>query len=203
MKSSSVFFAIALASSASLTHAAELVTNGSFENPALGGAWEAVSNLQGWVNTTESTIEIQTSGLGYITAANGNQYMELNGNLPSYVHTTALATVAGDSYTFSFAYAGRSDGGTNTIDVLWDGSVIQAALHAPSTSAWTYYCYTVTAQGNDTAGFSSIPYGGGSYGNFIDNVSVVGPTATPLPAALLFVAPALAGVFGFSRRKAA
>ena len=32
----------------------------------------------------------------------------------------------------------------------------------------------------------------------LDGVSV---TATPLPAALFFVAPALAGVFGFSRRK--
>ncbi len=32
-------------------------------------------------------------------------------------------------------------------------------------------------------------------------VSLTNVTPTPLPAALFFVAPALAGVFGFSRRK--
>ena len=204
MKLSSVVFSIVLASSATFANAANLVTNGSFETPVVTSSshWAPEASVPGWVNATESTIEIQTTALGYITAADGNQYMELNCNLPSYVHTTALATVAGDKYTFSFAYAGRSDGGANTMNVLWDGNVIQAALQAPSTSAWTYYSYTVTAQGNDTAGFSSVPYQTGalSYGNFIDKVSV---TPTPLPAALFFVAPALAGVFGFSRRKAA
>ena len=199
MKASSIFFAIALAGAATAANAANLVTNGSFEDPAIGGSWEPVASVPGWVNATESTIEIQTTGLGYITAADGNQYIEVNGNVPSYIHTTALATVAGDSYYFSFAYAGRWNGGTNKIDVLWDGNVIQAALAAPSTSAWTYYTYTVTGTGSDTAGFSSLPYGGGSYGNFIDKVSVT----TPLPAALFFVLPALAGVFGFSRRKTA
>ena len=197
MKASSIFFAIALAGAATAANAANLVTNGSFEDPAIGGSWAPVANVPGWVNATESTIEIQTTGLGYITAADGNQYIEVNGNQPSYIHTTALATVAGESYYFSFAYAGRWNGGTNKIDVLWDGNVIQAALAAPSTSAWTYYTYTVTGTGSDTAGFSSLPYDGGSYGNFIDKVSVT----TPLPAALFFVLPALAGVFGFSRRK--
>ena len=171
-----------------------------FEDPAINVSWAPVANVPGWVNATESTIEIQTTSLGYITAADGNQYIEVNGNQPSYIHTTALATVAGESYYFSFAYAGRSDGGTNTIDVVWDGNVIQAALVAPSTSAWNYYSYTVTGTGSDTAGFSSLPYGGGSYGNFIDNVHV---DPTPIPAALFFVLPALAGVFGFSRRKTA
>ena len=43
---------------------------------------------------------------------------------------------------------------------------------------------------------------GGAYQNLsVANLNAASPT--PLPAALLFVAPALAGVFGFSRRKAA
>ena len=126
--------------------------------------------------------------------------MEINAYRGDYVHTTALNTIAGDSYTFSFDYAGRRHAVNNIIDVLWDGSVIQAALHAPSTSSWTYYSFTVVAQGNDTAGFSSIPCNSSASGNFNDNVSV---TPTPLPAALLFALPALAGVFGLSRRKVA
>ena len=205
MKASSIFFAIALAGAATAANA-NSVTNGSFEAPNVGyGNWSGIANggVPGWT-ASNGTTEIQNN-IQYGGAADGKQYMELNSTAGNYVYSDPITTLlAGKSYTLSFAYEGRSDaesvGGNNKIDVLWDGNVIQAALVAPSTSAWNYYSYTVTGTGSDTAGFSSLPYGGGSYGNFIDNVHV---DPTPIPAALFFVLPALAGVFGFSRRKTA
>ncbi len=205
MKASSIFFAIALAGAATAANA-NSVTNGSFEAPNVGyGNWSGIANggVPGWT-ASNGTTEIQNN-IQYGGAADGKQYMELNSTAGNYVYSDPITTLlAGKSYTLSFAYEGRSDaesvGGNNKIDVLWDGNVIQAALVAPflSPNNWTYFSYTVVAQGNDVVGFSSLPYNNTSYGNFIDNVQV-----TPLPAALFFVLPALAGVFGFSRRKTA
>ena len=201
MKVSSVLFAIALTGAATAANAANLVTNGSFESPVVSN-WDNVS-APGWTTTNGAPgVELQTQATIGLTPADGNQYLEVNGNFPSTIVSDPIAL--NGNGVFSFAYAARvSDTfdavADNKLNVLWDGNLI--ATVSSTVQAWTYYSFNVVGNGHDVITFDSTPYSvaGSTFGNLVDNVSVV----TPIPAALFFVLPALAGVFGFSRRKTA
>ena len=153
---------------------------------------------------------------GNFVASDGNYQI---GNIYQTVH----GLVVGNSYTLSF-YAGLGqqylDSGANTADwkvTLGGGAAQYANFSDPSHgfSGWVKETMTFTA--TSTVELLSFLAQGGPASDppflFLDGVhldpTVVTPptppspppSATPLPAALFFVAPALAGVFGFSRRK--
>ena len=153
---------------------------------------------------------------GNFVASDGNYQ---TGNIYQYVS----GLVAGNSYTLSF-YAGLAqeylDSGANTADwqvTLGGGAAQYASFSDPSHgfSGWKQETMTFTAT-SATELLSFLAQGGPASDPpflLLDGVHLnpaspnppppPGPTpsATPLPAALFFVAPALAGVFGFSRRK--
>ncbi len=119
-----------------------------------------------------------------------------------------------DSWSFKLApdaglggelYIDGNKVGSNTNDMWWGGNSTNTSQMIISTGAnlsvgehtMTLYYAEVCCNGPVGAWFST----GGNYQNL--SVANLNAAATPLPAAVFFVAPALAGVFGFSRRKAA
>ena len=175
-------------------------------------------NFQLWTATGAGNIG--NGGLSVITPSpDGGNFVASDGNYQTgniYQYVSGL--IAGNSYTLSF-YAGLAqqylDSGNNTADwqVTLGGGAAQYASFSDLShdfSGWTKETMTFTA----TAGTELLSFlaqgGPASDPPFLtlDGVSLnptitppIPPSTTPLPAALFFVAPALAGVFGFSRRK--
>ena len=121
--------------------------------------------------------------------------------------------VVGDQYTLSFWYAGAQQHGftgatTEGVKVSLGGVTQDAPILSNANhgfTGWQQETFTYTAtSATEVLSFLAVgtPTGEPPF-TLLDGVSLTGPsaTATPLPAALFFVAPALAGVFGFARRK--
>jgi len=112
----------------------------------------------------------------------------------SFLFTTApitplwSVTYGGIAYSFNLGSTPLTESYNSSTGVLGLAGVgtLFAVGGTPSTS------YTPTA---GTFNFSS------QNGNPAAQISFSASSAVPIPAALFFVAPALAGVFGFSRRK--
>ena len=126
---------------------------------------------------------------------------------------TITGLVVGQSYTLSFWYAGAQQSGyngatTEGVDVSLGGVTQDAPIlnnvdHGFTGWKQETFTYTATSSTELLSFLANGTPNGEPPFTLLDGVSLTGPTATatPLPAALFFVAPALAGVFGFSRRK--
>ena len=180
-------------------------------------------NFQLWTATGAGNVG--NGGPDVITPSPvGGNFIASDGNYQiGNIYQTVHGLVAGNSYTLSF-YAGLAqqylDSGANTADwkvTLGGGAAQYANFSDPSHgfSGWVQETMTFTAT-SATELLSFLAQGGPASDPpflLLDGVSlnptvVTPPTpvpppvsSTPLPAALFFVAPALAGVFGFSRRK--
>ena len=119
-----------------------------------------------WLSTDGSGVEIWVSGFQGVPAYDGAQLAELNvGGVTTY--SQSVSVNVGSTYRWAFAHRGR--GGTESLDVLIDGAVVQTATSA--TGSWTTYEGTFTASAATvTFGLRSVT-GGGS-GNLIDGVVV-------------------------------
>lgn len=193
---------------------ANLLTNGSFENPVVtgnGGTWQLYNNgsgydIPGWDGQGQD-IELQTSSL-FGPAAEGNQYMELDSNTetggdPWVVQW--LSTTIGQKYEFKFAYSPRKGIADNTLEFgageyipsLLFGSLNTSGVGQSGTS-WTYYTYFFTANTLTTGVAFRNGGSNDSYGAFVDDVSV---NPVPEPAAMLLFGTGIAGLAGIARRK--
>ena len=130
---------LALPSSAS---AAELVANGSFEEPALSGGWATVGvghapeELPGWT-VTLNTVDLLSSDW---QAAAGSQSLDLAGSPGPGAIKQTLATVAGKKYRIRYSVASNPPatcGGfpTKTFDVLWNGAVVRHQVYVAADDA--------------------------------------------------------------------
>ncbi len=151
-------------------------------------------------------IELQTEVTAGVTPYDGSQYAELASNCASGVGQT-LATVPGTQYVVSFAFQARPTTGPgetgcsatteqseNTMSVEWGGSYLaggdQAGSGLPGPAGWQVSQYTVMAASTSTLlEFDDTnPCASDSYGDFLDDVSVVPapsqqPTNTSWPTA--------------------
>jgi hypothetical protein len=178
----------AKAAEARTSVAQELVTNGSFELPALGNPGLACpASIPGWTLAFGPCIEIQNHVAG--SPVVGQQFVELDSIEPcggcgaSTGIFQDLATQPGASYTLSFFFSPRPTvpETDNALIVRWNGAAI-ATLRANGTSlsdtAWTLHTFKVQATSTSTRlefDDGGISNGAGTY---LDGVSVVGGSST-------------------------
>jgi hypothetical protein len=161
---------------------AGLITNGSFENPAIApNSFAQFSSIPGWT-ATRDVIEIQSNFLlGGGTPA-GNQYAELDANNPDTIVSDPFPTVPGDSYRVSYLYSARPGGAPvqslslqfGTLPPVFDSRVNTGSVNFTPSS----FVFVANATSTQLT-FSSLDAAGSSVGNLIDDVTVI-----PEPASL-------------------
>ncbi|WP_333607464.1 PEP-CTERM sorting domain-containing protein [Arsukibacterium sp.] len=195
---------------ASFSSQATLIVNGDFESNTVNpGNWKVFISEQvaGWEG---SNIEIWNALQG-VTAASGNQFIELNAhgikdsvnpnNAGPWSIFQLFATDVGQQYEFSFFYRARNNGSeqfkVDLADISW-------VFNDHTTAGWTTFSSVFTANSRNTLlRFTSL--NDGSTGNFLDGISVValqnGQTtqAVPEPATLAAFGLGLLALVG-SRR---
>ena len=183
--------------------AANLLTNGGFEAPNVGGAGyynlgvdHAVPAAFGW--TVSDNIDIVTYGAGYAptTPAGGGGAQAIDlvgyGDGTSGGVSQSFATVAGQTYQFSFDYSHNPGIGGAVANVTLNGGSFQVANSDPS-DGWVQYAGSFVATGaNTTLAFDNLS-GGGNGGLYLDNVSVSGGVPEPATWALMLTGFGLAG----------
>jgi len=181
---------------------ANLIVNGSFEQPNIGpNNFIFAPSIPGWTGgPPDNLVEIQSNFvLGPGNAAqDGVQYAELNPNNPSALSQDITGLHVGQQYLLTFYYSARPGTGPNTAQAIFEGNApINLAAGPVNQITWIQFSQLVTAtDSTSTLTFRGLTPGG-SEGNLIDNVSLV-PVPEPVTAAV-FGALAL-GAFGLRRR---
>jgi hypothetical protein len=198
-----------LAAGAMSAHA-NLIVNGSFENNgsdlyANYGYWQTYNSITGWSNLGNK-VEIQNNGLfgAAAVAADGAKWLELDRYGSYSITSQSIAAVAGQTYTVSFAYAGRPDAPAGDNKMIVDLNGVQKS-YAASNSVyggalnWTYATFSFTATGSDYITFKDSGLND-SYGMLLDNV-VVDVAAVPEPATLGLFGIGLLAIAGVIRAR--
>ena len=170
----------------SLVHAGnELIVNGSFEQGSIGSGYQLSTGITGWTATGTNNgqaipFELQAGNIAGLAPADGNVKVELDSdpNGSGATNATIAQTVdgltIGQSYTLTFQYSERPEGGDNTsgLSVRIDGQEKLAIDAATATSGWQTYTVSFVA----TATSQTISFTGtgpaDTYGALIDNVSL-------------------------------
>jgi Ca2+-binding RTX toxin-like protein len=155
-----------------------LLVNGSFEaNHIAAGSWAPTATLTGWTAASgdfETWNHLTVSGQTY-TASDGVQSIELDSGMGLDSFYQDVQTVSGAQYTLAFDAAMRAGApsSTGTIQVFWNGSLIDS--FDPTSTSWATHSYTVTGDGgSDRLTFSEVAADNDSLGGLIDNVRLVG-----------------------------
>lgn len=196
----------ALAITAVQAHAANLVTNGSFEQVASGGTqasgtWSVYTSIPGWAGLPN--IEVRDSIAG--VAQDGSNFVELDTHYVAHTNSSMFQNIAGTgAVKLSFWYSARPNTGANTNVLNFtlgsaSGSVLNNVGNNTSAHKWQQYVgyFTLDADGWTTLSFSA----GGledSYGGSLDNVSV---TAVPEPETYALMLAGLGLVGAMARRR--
>ena len=207
-----MFLFLALMSVSGTGHA-NLILNGSFENNDIpNNSWRPFNagTVDGWSGTNMELWD----NFQRFKAFEGRQYAELNanGNGGRYSIYQTINTIAGLSYDVSFAYAARRRSGESfRFDILdvSDSVLFSQVIDDHLVKSWSLFSGGFVALSDfTTIRFSTINRG--TYGNFIDNVSVTGaPTpalrassvSVPEPSSILLLSAAIV-FFARLRKKA-
>jgi hypothetical protein len=192
------------------TMVGNLVANCSFENPgpSAGPNYRFLNSLPGWSTTSGRRFERWSNGFNGFTSRDGVAHLELDSDLGNTSIWQYLATTVGQSYHVTFSAGHRSlNGQFSQLEVLVGG-------HNPSNSifmtpqltdnshgqySWvTYQTTFVASSTNTTLIFRGIGPEN-TYGDHIDNISVV--TTVPEPASFALMAAGLLGLGVASRRR--
>jgi len=159
-------------------YAAELVTNGSFEDPDIADvSFQVFAAISGWTSTIGPGLEIQDSIAGEADAGNGEQFAELDSTDNSNMIQT-LTTVADEGYILTFDYSPRCEvsAASNGIEVYWDGNLIATITDdglACTATDWNTHQFLVTATGASTDLEFRAVGTSDRLGGYIDVVSVI------------------------------
>lgn len=199
---------------------ANLVVNGSFENgnfvqnTAFSGTMSVPvgsTAITGWTVTGNDEIAWinlnNPAGFqwGDLTPSDGDWFLDLTefpAGAPFGGVSQDINTVVGESYALSFDLGSSTDWGNVPSAITVNaGSTSQTFTSAQptNTNEWTTYSLTFAALSPITT-LSFVGASGSSYIG-LDNVSALGASAVPIPAAIWLFGTALVGFIGFSRRR--
>lgn len=172
--------AIAMALAGAPALATNNVVNGDFSLPAVGNGWNQFASLAGWTSDTGDRIAIgHASVYGATCFTPGCQVLEVNANRFGSVSQLVTGLRVGSAYDFSWAFAGRSEGGPQWLDVKLDGATV--GVHQSNGFAgWLENSQRFIARSSEARiTFASRNVGGWqSYGNLVTDVKVA---AVPEP----------------------
>lgn len=187
------------------TMVGNIVLNCSFElgvvHPGADYPNAVVSNWTSLGNASSGTFERWSNSFSGFAAQDGNSHLELQVNSPTAIQQI-LGTAAGTQYTLNFWAANRPRdvNGYSQIDVYLNNVLLTSTGHITPTFQWYNFSQTFVATGpNSTIEFRSMG-NQNSYGDFIDNVSVVGTSTVPEPSSLVLTGLG-AGLLGFMVRR--
>ncbi len=190
-----------------------IVLNCSFELGVVrNGADYPFAVVSDWTslgNTTTGTFERWTNSFNGFASQDGNSHLELQVNSATAIRQT-LGTTAGRTYTLDFwaAHRPRDRNGFSQVDVYVNNVLLATSGQISTPYQWRNVSQMFTATGPST----TIEFRGmgnqRSYGDFLDNVSVVGDNFTtstvpePSSVALLGSGVAMLGFMARRRRRA-
>lgn len=202
---------------------ASIVVNGSFESPSIGTFYQHVPNgsaaISGWGVgygglSASSGVDIVNdlfAPAGLTPAADGHQYIDLNGSPGPGNIFQILNTVAGQLYSLTFQYSANGNVQQTGRVGVWDTDVngtsivgLTSFAHTntpPTGLTWQTMAIQFVALGSQTMiGFEQFNPLGGTNGALVDNVVV---EAVPEPTAVIVwsLLGASATVFAFGRRR--
>lgn len=177
---------------------ADIVTNGSFEDPSLGGGGSQLisagsGGLTGWTVAGTAGVTLLADPLAF-----GSQDLAMN-NLTSNTISQVITTAAGLDYHFSIAFKAGELKATSGVAKVLDGSTeLLSYTMSTSSTGWTIYSGTFTAGSAATTILIQGFYSTSSTNLIVDAVSV---SAVPEPGSLALCALAGGCLAAFGRKR--
>jgi hypothetical protein len=202
---SAVALAAGMASLALPASAANLVVNGTFSTPNVGGSWNLFPNgaVPGWTSNNNE-IEIDSPGaVGMPCISAGCQSAEWDGTTFDTISQTVTGLTPGRAYTLSWEYGDRGGSGPQETDVSFGGSLVTQDSNASmSPGTWSLNTFTVTATAtSEILSFAALDTsssgGNPSIANELTGVSLISE-----PVSLALLGARLAGLGLIRRRRA-
>lgn len=191
------------------TMAGNLIKNCSFEaDPTINGAeypWATVSNWSNVYAPQGGSFERWTNSFDGFAAKDGNSHIELQVNGNTWIQQ-AFATNAGQNYKLDFWSANRPRDAWrfSQLDVYLNGTFLVSTGQIFNAYNWQQSSASFVGTGNETLEFRSMG-NGDSYGDFLDNVSVVSDvsasTVVPEPSTFALMGLGFAAVGMVARRR--
>jgi hypothetical protein len=193
------------------TTVGNLVKNCSFENPTVTTTGRLAdypdAPLDDWTANPDGVVERWSNGYDGFFAKDGATHVELKVN-----QTTTLSqyinTIAGGTYSLTFSAAHRKRPGVNNyskIHVYIDDIFLFSTGKLEENFVWKNFLTSFDATSSQTK-LSFVSMGSDpTYGDHLDNVSLVGPDPrqVPEPSSLALAVAGLAGLGVVARRRRA
>lgn len=186
---------------------ANLIVNGSFEDPEITGYqayYATTQGLPGWVVGGTSVDIVNNDYPVTGPAYAGVQFLDLAGTPGPGSISQEFSTVIGQMYELTFAYANNPGTSPSSANVALDGATLAYGTtisHSGSTSSdnfWTLFTYKFQALDElTTLSFSSLD-GITNAGILLDDVQI---NEVPEPGSLVLLSLGALGVCGLRRRK--